>query len=164
MENSNLAPSNGMVAGVLCVLDLHSLEGKVHNFKFSASGCVPRQAVQCQVHTLSYCLFGEWKIKGISDILTPLKIPWRSGNWKCSQASSCQKQHEWEWAGQPGVWRAAILRSTSSVLLPDTVMLFSAFYWILIIEKIYRYGIKCLWKYQEAKLHLNKYILLFGCQ
>ena len=55
MEQSGPVPYSGVVVGVLAELDLCSLEGKVQNFEFSASG----HAIQCQAHALSYCLFGQ---------------------------------------------------------------------------------------------------------
>lgn len=116
--NFQPGPSHGMAVRALCVLGLHSLQGKVHNFMLT-SGCLPRQEIQCQGHAFSYCLFGNWKIMCIPDGIPPSKIPWKLGACKLPGHA-----HRLPGAAPRCVESGEVLLCA---LHSDTIMFFSAF-------------------------------------
>ena len=74
MENSNLLPQKRHGGGSH-VLGVHSLEGKVHNFKFSISGASPDMQLCAQHALLVTASLEREKPSASQTYFLPLRFP-----------------------------------------------------------------------------------------
>lgn len=139
MEHSGLGLPEPWVDGSP-ELDMCPLEGKVQNFKFSASGCLLRHATQCQAHVLVTAYSDNEKPNTSLNSFSFCNT-WKLGTWTLPGAAQRLPGVKAirESAGQPSVWRLWYCKAFQ-VLCAHTLMCFSAFYCILITEKRYRLG------------------------